>query len=252
MLFQLWLAFFCANCLHGTTATWYYCILGTCMQLVCISVVTLLIHRACSSKMACCGLLLTLSTCNYNYITCKLEHATDNIIAVALRVLHYCNNSVLHIPLFIVAILILAIGIMYTILLFCWQRLLKRIKYHRLCHFFEAYHAPYQFKHCYWTGLLLFAHIGFTEFYKSGNLSQRCYLFFQDDCLTCSFVCHILSSHLWISTKLSFGRRFSWEWMKILLVTLTLNTSHYKMCAQTPTSSIIDGKPPPEGVSCAW
>ena len=65
-----------------------------------------------------------------------------------------------HIPLFIAAILILAIGVVYTLLLFCWQWLLKRMKYHRLCHFFEAYHAPYQFKHRYWTGLLLFARIG--------------------------------------------------------------------------------------------
>ena len=65
-----------------------------------------------------------------------------------------------HIPLFIAAILILAIGVVYTLLLFCWQWLLKHMKYHRLCHFFEAYHAPYQFKHRYWTGLLLFARIG--------------------------------------------------------------------------------------------
>ena len=65
-----------------------------------------------------------------------------------------------HVPLFIVAILILGIGIAYTLLLFCWQWLLKRMKYHRLCHFFEAYHAPYKFKHRYWTGLLLFARIG--------------------------------------------------------------------------------------------
>ena len=65
-----------------------------------------------------------------------------------------------HIPFFVVAILILAIGIMYTLLLFCWQWLLKRMKYHRLCHFFEAYHAPYEIKHRYWTGLLLFARIG--------------------------------------------------------------------------------------------
>ena len=65
-----------------------------------------------------------------------------------------------HIPLFMVAVLILGVGIAYTLLLFSWQWLLKCMKYRRLCHFFEAYHAPYEFKHRYWTGLLLLARIG--------------------------------------------------------------------------------------------
>ena len=29
----------------------------------------------------------------------------------------------------------------------------------RLCHFIEPYHAPYEFMHRYWTGLLLFARV---------------------------------------------------------------------------------------------
>ena len=35
----------------------------------------------------------------------------------------------------------------------------KWIRSQRLCHFIEPYHAPYEFKHHYWTGLLLFAHV---------------------------------------------------------------------------------------------
>ena len=72
-----------------------------------------------------------------------------------------------HIALLIVAILILIVGSAYTCLLFFWQWLLhhqsktvfKWVKYQRLCHFIEPYHAPYEFKHRYWTGLLLFVRV---------------------------------------------------------------------------------------------
>ena len=62
-----------------------------------------------------------------------------------------------HIILFIVAILILMVGIAYTCLLFFWQWILKWLRYQRLHHFIEVYHAPYKFNHRYWTGLLLLA-----------------------------------------------------------------------------------------------
>ena len=69
-----------------------------------------------------------------------------------------------HIPLFVVAILILVIGTVYTCTIFFWQWLLhlqdkmifKWIISRQLCHFIEPYHAPYVPKHRYWTGLLLF------------------------------------------------------------------------------------------------
>ena len=60
-----------------------------------------------------------------------------------------------HIPLFVVAILILIVGVVYTFLLLSWQWLLKCVKCQTLCHFIDPYHAPYRFKHRYWTGLLL-------------------------------------------------------------------------------------------------
>ena len=68
-----------------------------------------------------------------------------------------------HIALFLVAILILVIGLVYTILIFSWQWLLrlpnwkifKWSRYFKLQAFIETYHTPYIARHCYWTGLLL-------------------------------------------------------------------------------------------------
>ena len=72
-----------------------------------------------------------------------------------------------HIVLFIIAILILLSGGIYTTLLFTWQWLLRHqdktllrwMKYQKLCHFIEPYHAPYVFSQRYWFGLLLIARI---------------------------------------------------------------------------------------------
>ena len=72
-----------------------------------------------------------------------------------------------HIALFIVAVLILLVGLLYTFLLFSWQwllrhkhrKLFKWMRYQKLCHFIEPYHAPYTVKHRYWTGLLLLVRV---------------------------------------------------------------------------------------------
>ena len=72
-----------------------------------------------------------------------------------------------HLTLFIVAILILVIGIAYTCILFTWQWLLHYedkpvlvwVRSAKLKHFIEPYHALYKFKHRYWTGLLLFVRV---------------------------------------------------------------------------------------------
>ena len=68
-----------------------------------------------------------------------------------------------HIPLFITALLVLAICIFYTVILFSWQWLLRCqgkvclrwIRNQKLQLFLKSYHAPYTIKHRYWTGLLL-------------------------------------------------------------------------------------------------
>ena len=72
-----------------------------------------------------------------------------------------------HIALFSIALLILFAGVFYTIILFLWQWLLRLhynkmfawLKFQKLYHFIEPYHAPYAFAHRYWTGLLLLARV---------------------------------------------------------------------------------------------
>ena len=72
-----------------------------------------------------------------------------------------------HICLFVIALLILLTGLVYTVLLVFWQLFLRLpdkkvfswIRYQKLCHFIEPYHAPYHFEHRYWTGLLLLVRV---------------------------------------------------------------------------------------------
>ena len=65
-----------------------------------------------------------------------------------------------HTPLFAVAVLILLLGLIYTSVLFSWQRLLylpiwKHFRYQKMKIFIETYHTPYTPRHRYWTGLLI-------------------------------------------------------------------------------------------------
>ena len=72
-----------------------------------------------------------------------------------------------HAPLFLAAMLVVLIGLAYTIFLFSWQwllrltdrRFLRWIRNSRLNSFMDAYHAPYNFKYRFWTGLLLFVRV---------------------------------------------------------------------------------------------
>lgn len=65
-----------------------------------------------------------------------------------------------HALLLITATLVILVGFIYSILVFSWQWILycprKRVKWIKLSSFFESYHVPYNPKHRYWTGLLLF------------------------------------------------------------------------------------------------
>ena len=68
-----------------------------------------------------------------------------------------------HIPLFLVALLLVIVTGIYMILITTWQwivylpnlRVLKWTKNQKLKSFMEAYSAPYSHKHRYWTGILL-------------------------------------------------------------------------------------------------
>ena len=70
-----------------------------------------------------------------------------------------------HILLFLAALLILLVGVIYNVLLFSWQwllclprwRIFRWTSDQKLQTFIETYHTPYTPKHRYWTGLLLIA-----------------------------------------------------------------------------------------------
>lgn len=72
-----------------------------------------------------------------------------------------------HIPLFMIAVLIMTVGFLYTSLLLSWQwlvRLPNKPLFHwvrntKLSSFIDAYHAPYTARNRYWTGLLLLARV---------------------------------------------------------------------------------------------
>ena len=117
-------------------------------------------------------LLLLSYTKFLNTVIASLSNATLEYPDGSRRVVWLPDASVKylvrkHIALFIMAILILLVGVIYTALLFSWQWLLrhqhKRIfkwtKHQKLCHFIEPYHAPYTFEQRYWTGLLLFVRV---------------------------------------------------------------------------------------------
>ena len=72
-----------------------------------------------------------------------------------------------HIALFLISLFILIAGVVYTVVLFCWQwflqyhhwKIFSWTKHQKLCHFIEPYQAPYTAKHRYWTGLLLLVRV---------------------------------------------------------------------------------------------
>ena len=100
------------------------------------------------------------------------------ILSFSFAVLKYPDNSVQllwlsdgtvkylsgkHIALFIMALIIVVVGVAYTLLLFLWQWilqyqhkfLLRLANNQGLNHLLDPYHAPYVYAYRYWTGLLL-------------------------------------------------------------------------------------------------
>ena len=69
--------------------------------------------------------------------------------------------------LLVISPFVFLVGLLYTALVFSWQWLiryqdkaiLKCVRYQKLQHFMEPYHASYTTKYRYWTGLLLIARI---------------------------------------------------------------------------------------------
>ena len=96
-----------------------------------------------------------------------LEYPNDRKVSLWLpdATLKYLSGK--HIPLFLTAVLILLIGLVYTAFLFSWQwllylpmwRIFKWSRNPKVQTFIETYHTPYTPKHRYWTGLLLIVRI---------------------------------------------------------------------------------------------
>ena len=95
----------------------------------------------------------TVDTARSGSVHVIIEEANDTTEFIAISYI-----------LILINVLVLFVGIMYCALLFFWQWLpryqdkviFKWVKYQKLRHFLEPYHAPYVGKYRYWTGLLLF------------------------------------------------------------------------------------------------
>ena len=105
--------------------------------------------------------LLHLIIASFSFAILEYPDGSHKVVWLPDASVRYLSGK--HIILFIIALLILLIGVIYTTLLFSWQWILRYqnkivlqwLTYHKLCMFLEPYHAPYTFKHRYWTGLLL-------------------------------------------------------------------------------------------------
>ena len=95
----------------------------------------------------------------------NLNYPGDSVKTVWLpdATVNYLSGK--HVILFLTAVFILLVGLVYTALLFSWQwllhlprwRIFRWTRDQRLQTFSETYHTPYTPKHRYWTGLLLIA-----------------------------------------------------------------------------------------------
>ena len=105
--------------------------------------------------------LLNLVITTFSFAIIDYPDGSQNVVWLLDASVDYLRGR--HVALFLVASIVLMIGVFYTTILLCWQWLLyhqnkmilRWVRHQRLCMFIEPYHAPYTFKHRYWTGLLL-------------------------------------------------------------------------------------------------
>ena len=146
-------------------------------------VVLVIVFSECSIKFAqIVGKRNPIATLDKLILLCYVKFLRTVIVAFSFATLDYPDGSRhvvwwpdatvgyfsgKHIVLWAVAAIIFLAGLFYTILLYSWQWLLyyqhkvifKWIQSQRLRMFVEPYHAPYAFKHRYWTGLLLLVRV---------------------------------------------------------------------------------------------
>ena len=122
-----------------TTASDYYCVMFTI-----IAYSTIIARRALSG-----------------IIDFRLDRVRVCVPTLPDATVKYLSGK--HVPLFIAAILILLVGLLYTFLLFSWQwllylpewRIFKWSRNPKIQTFIETYNTPYTSKHRFWTGFLL-------------------------------------------------------------------------------------------------
>ena len=110
-------------------------------------------------------ILLNSVITSLSYAILNYPDGSQQTVWLADASVNYLSGK--HMGLLITAAIVLIAGIFYTTILFSWQWLLRHqnfyflkwIKSPKLCHFIEPYHAPYTFKHRYWTGLLLLSRV---------------------------------------------------------------------------------------------
>ena len=101
----------------------------------------------------------------FSFGTLTYADGTVKVVWLPDATVRYLDGK--HIALFLVAVFILVIGLVYTVLVFSWQWLLrlpdwkifKWTRNPRLQTFIETYHTPYTARHRYWTGLLLLVRV---------------------------------------------------------------------------------------------
>lgn len=101
----------------------------------------------------------------FSFAILKYPDASIRVVWLPDATVPYLRGK--HSLLFLVAVVIVLLGIYYTFLLFAWQwlqllprkRIFQWIWYTKVNSFMDAYLAPHTPNHRYWTGLLLIARI---------------------------------------------------------------------------------------------
>ena len=105
--------------------------------------------------------LLNFITSSFSFAILNYPDGSSKTVWIPDATVSFIEGK--HIAMLLVAIIVLVVGFTYTFLLLSWQWLLHRqdkrgfcwVKSQTLYMLLEPYHAPYTFKHRYWTGMLL-------------------------------------------------------------------------------------------------
>ena len=111
--------------------------------------------------------LLSVTITALSYATLDYPDGTQEIVWLPDGNVKYFQGK--HIPLVLVAVLIIIIGLPYTILLFLWHWIVRAPRWKifnwtintKLNVFITTYHVPHNSKYRYWTGLLLLVRVLF-------------------------------------------------------------------------------------------